>query len=245
MKISAVVITYNEQNNIEACLKGLGWADERIVIDSSSTDNTVQIARNAGAKIFIHAFTNFADMRVHALKKARGDWILYIDADERVTPSLAAEIKGKIEQQNYSIYTLKRKNFYLGREWPYIEEIKRLFKRDSLKGWFGDVHESPISQGTVGSLDEYLLHYTHNDISSMVKKTNKWSEIEAKLRFDSHHPPVIWWRFFRVMLTAFWEYYIHQGGYKAGIVGLIEGIYQSFSIFITYVKLWEMQQKEK
>ena len=182
MKITAIIITYNEENNISACLKALEWVDERLVIDSTSLDKTAQIAKKYGAKVFILPFTNFADIRNYALKKASGEWILYIDADESVTPELAKQIKSKIEQQNYSIFTIKRKNFYLGRQWPHTEYVKRLFKRESLKGWFGDVHESPITEGPVGRIDEYLLHYTHNDISSMVEKTNKWSEIEAKLK---------------------------------------------------------------
>ncbi len=245
MTISCVIITKNEEKMIKECLESISWADEIIVIDSQSTDHTAHIAQKQGARVFSIKFRDFATSRNYALEIVKSDWIMYIDADERVSPELATEIKDKIEHINYSIYSIKRKNYYLGHPWPHIEEIKRLFRVDALKGWYGQLHESPESSGACGVLDNYLLHYTHTDISSMVEKTNKWSEIEAKLRFNSNHPPLSWWRFLRVMLTTYWDYYVSQRGFQAGTVGLIESIYQSFSTFITYAKLWEMQQKDK
>jgi len=145
---------------------------------------------------------------------------------------------------------LKRKNFYLGssakNEWPYIEKTERLFKRSSLKGWKGKLHESPIVIGEIGEIGEgFLLHYTHRDLASMLAKTIEWSKIEAELRFTANHPKVTWWRLFRVMLTAFLDYYLKQRGWKVGTVGVIESVYQVFSVFITYARLWEMQREIK
>ena len=114
-----------------------------------------------------------------------------------------------------------------------------------MKGWYGKIHESPQVEGEIGELQNYILHYTHRDLGQMLDKTNEWSEVEAELRFKSDHPKMSWWRFPRVMISAFFDSYYKQKGYKAGIAGLIESIYQSFSIFITYAKLWEKQLNEK
>ena len=129
-------------------------------------------------------------------------------------------------------------------EWPYIEKLERLFRKDSLKGWKGKLHESPIIDGAIGDLDGFLLHYSHRNLSEMLKKTIEWSKIEAELRFKANHPKVTWWRIPRVMITAFFDSYIKQEGWKVGAIGLIESLYQSFSMFITYATLWEMQEKK-
>ena len=247
--ISAVIIVKNGQDLIGDCLDSLDFCDEIIVVDGGSNDKTVEIAEKKRAKVFIHEMQDFAESRNFGLDKAEGSWILYVDADERVTPDLAANIKRKIVtdmNSGISAYKILRKNYYLGdNPWPYIEKLERLFKKDKLKGWHGKLHESPVVEGKVGELDGFLLHYTHRDLTSMVNKTLEWSKTEAELRFQSNHPKMTWWRFPRVMITAFLNSYIKQGGYKVGTVGLIESVYQSFSMFITYARLWEMQHKSK
>ena len=183
-------------------------------------------------------------MRNLGKDKAKNDWLLYIDADEIVTLSLAAEI-ALISNKHYSAYQLIRRNYYFDTVWPYQDKIIRLMRKDSLAGWHGPVHETPEIVGQIGVLKNPLLHYTHDDFVRMVEKTNAWSEIEAELLFKSHHPPVVFWRFSRVMLTSFWNSYINQKGYSTGSVGLIESIYQAFSIFVTYAKLWEKQNEKR
>ena len=120
--------------------------------------------------------------------------------------------------------------------------MERFFKKDDLEEWYGDIHETARVKGEIGKLEGFLLHFTHTDLTSMVEKTIKWSQVEAALRFNAHHPQMSWWRFYRVMLTAFYDSYIKQKGWKAGTAGLVESIYQSFSMFITYARLWEMQE---
>ena len=247
MNISAIVIVKNGQDLIGDCLDSLNFCDEIIVVDGGSNDKTVEIAEKKKAKVFIHEMQDFAESRNFGLDKAEGNWILYVDADERVTPDLSANIKRKIVtdmNSGISAYKILRKNYYLGdNPWPYIEKLERLFKKDKLKGWQGKLHESPIVEGKVGELEGFLLHYTHRDLTSMVNKTLEWSKTEAELRFQSNHPKMVWWRFPRVMITAFLNSYVKQGGYKVGTVGLIESVYQAFSMFITYTRLWEMQKK--
>ena len=245
MKISGIVITKNAENLIADCLDSLSFCDEIIVIDNKSSDRTSEIAEKMGAKVFEYASDDFSEIRNLGMKKALGEWLLYVDADERITSELASNIEQQaLGINNISAFRIKRKNFYLGNhEWPYIEKLERLFKKDKLEEWHGKLHESPKIKGEVGELEGYLLHYTHRDLRSMLEKTIEWSKIEAEQRFESGHPKISWWRFPRVMLTAFFDSYIRQGGWKVGVVGLIESMYQSFSIFITYARLWEMQRE--
>jgi glycosyltransferase involved in cell wall biosynthesis len=245
--ITAIIIAKNEEENIADCLDSVAFCDERLVIDGGSTDKTVAIVEKMGAIVISHPFTDFASARNQGLRHAKGEWILYIDADERVDNVLQKNILEAIKKQDeFAAYKVQRKNFYLGNhEWPKIEQMERLFQKKHLREWYGTLHESPKVTGEIGILEGFLLHYTHQNLSLMVSKTNMWSNVEAKLRFDTHHPKMVWWRFPRVMIGAFYDSYITQKGYKVGIVGLIESIYQAFSIFITYAKLWEMQQDHK
>lgn len=243
-KLSVIVIAKNEEDRIADCLDSLSFCDEIIVVDSGSEDRTKEIAKRMGAKVFDYMSDNFSSLRNFGLEKANNEWILYVDADERVTGALAFDIKYQIVNSKYAVYKIRRKNFYFGsHQWPFIEEIERLFKKKALKGWKGKLHESPIFEGNVGRLNGFLNHYTHRNLTSMVKKTIEWSEIEADLRFKSNHPKVTWWRFLRVMITAFFDSYIRQKGWKAATVGIVESLYQAFSIFITYARLWELQHK--
>jgi len=247
MKISGVVIAKNAEAIIEDCLSSLKFCDEIIVVDNGSTDRTIEIARRNEAKIVSEKSDDFSGIRNTGLDKASADWVLYVDSDERVTDDLAKEILAKLKSPGeYAAFRLKRKNYYLGGfEWPYVEKLERLFKKQNFKGWIGKIHESPRVEGEIGDLENYLLHFTHRNLSQMLNKTIEWSETEANLRFSNNHPKMSWWRFPRVMFSAFFNSYLKQGGYKAGTVGIIESIYQAFSIFITYAKLWEKQQKGK
>lgn len=248
--LSVIVITKNEEDVLKDCLESIkDIADEVIVVDSLSTDKTVEIAKELGAKVYENKFIDFSKQRNFAFSKAQSDWILYIDADERLTKELAENIKDKLlnnKNEEITAYKVKRKNFYFWKyEWPYVEKLERLFRRDSFKEWKGIVHETPVFEGKIGELDGYLSHYTHQDLSSMLEKTNKWSEYEAELRLRANHPKMSWWRFLRVILTGFFKSYFLEKGYKNGTAGLVEVIYQSFSMFITYAKLWEKQASLK
>ncbi len=258
--ISVIVITKDEEVMIADCLDSVSFCDEIIVVDNGSEDRTVDVAKRMGATVFSFKSNDFSKMRNYGLSKAKGTWILYVDADERVTELLRDNIKYQIssirqaqdkniKNRNIAAFKIQRKNFYLGseekNEWPYIERLERLFKKESLMRWKGELHETPLIEGEMGQLNGFLLHYTHRDLTSMLEKTIKWSQIEAELRFKAGHPKMTWWRFPRVMLTTFFTYYCRQRGWKKGTVGLVESIYQSFSMFITYARLWEMQNKSQ
>lgn len=246
--ISAIILTKNAETDIVDCIESISFCDEIIVVDDFSTDRTVDIAKRLGAKVVQVKTADFSEKRNTGLHTAKGEWVLYVDVDERVTPSLREAI---IQSTNnpiiqYAGYTVKRKNFYLGKhEWPTVERLERLFLKSKLKGWKGALHESPEVDGKIEELDGFLEHYTHRDLRSMLTKTIQWSEVEAKLRFDAHHPKMTWWRIPRVMMPVFFNYYITQGGWKVGTAGIVESTYQAFSIFVTYARLWEMQNSSK
>lgn len=245
-KVSAVIIARNEEKMIGEALESVSFCDEIILIDNGSKDKTKEIAEEKGAKVYEIKTTDFSELRNLGKEKAIGDWILYVDADERVDADLKESIKHIIfENPSFSAFFLQRKNFYLGNhQWPYIEKLERLFKKDKLQGWKGELHESPIIEGETGLINKgFLLHFTHRNLESMLNKTIEWSTVEAVLRYNSGHPKMTWWRFPRVMMGAFLNSYIKQGGYKVGAAGIIESIYQAFSAFITYAKLWELQIK--
>lgn len=245
-KITAVIIAKNEEKMIAEALVSLAFVDEILVINNGSEDKTMEIAEKHKAKIIDISTQDFSEMRNLGLKHASSDWILYLDADERIDEQLRESIKKIINEfSEFSAFKLKRKNYYLGKnEWPKIERLERLFKKEKLKSWKGQIHESPVIDGSTGELDGFILHFTHRDLESMLDKTISWSQTEAVLRFNANHPKMTWWRFPRVMISAFFDSYVLQRGFKAGPVGLIESVYQSFSMFITYAKLWELQQSE-
>jgi glycosyltransferase involved in cell wall biosynthesis len=242
--LTAIVITKNEEERINRCLVSLSWANEIIVVDNGSTDKTIDIARNKGTKIIETKEKDFSEIRELGLREATSEWVIYVDADEEVSGELQKEIQRVIGLPEPSIYFIKRDTYYLGYHWPYQDKVERLFLRISLRGWHGTLHETPLYVGTIGILTNPLIHRTHRTLEEMVVKTNEWSALEAQLRYDAHHPQVVWWRLIRVMITGFSRSFFAQEGWKAGTVGWIESIYQAFSMFITYAKLWEMQQKK-
>ena len=162
------------------------------------------------------------------------------------TPGVSADFTPGVK---YSAYAIPRRNFYLGREMKFggarPDFVKRLYKRDKLKGWRGQLHEEPIFKEEMGHLKEPMVHFTHRDLSSMVEKTKDWSKIESKLLFEADHPPVTWWRIFRIMISEFWKRMIVLQGWRDGTIGWIEGVFQVFSRFITYARLWERQNKKQ
>lgn len=263
IKLSVIILARNAENLLADCIESVNFASEIIVIDDASIDRTVDLAKRLGAKVIEDTSKSFAEKRNVGLRAAKEEWVLYVDTDERVSSELAKNIQYVLQgvsaqnkldsstslrmtaKNEFVAYRIKRQNFYLANHpWPKIERLERLFKKSSLKEWYGTLHESPKIDGKIGDLDGFLLHYTHRDLSSMLAKTIVWSDAEAKLRFDAHHPQMTWWRFPRVMFTAFWDSYIKQEGFRAGTMGLIESVYQAFSMFVTYAKLWELQQKK-
>lgn len=250
--LTAIVIAKDEEKMLPGCLETLDWVDEILVVDNGSIDNTAKIAKKYKAKIIDlkrKEKPNFSEARNRGLKEAKTDWVFYIDADERVSRELRAEILEVLENANTNVYAIPRKNFIFGREFKYTGQspdyVKRLFRRTKLKKWEGLLHEEPVFEGNLGHLKSKLVHEKHESLSEMVEKTNRWSEIEAKLMYDAGHPPMNVMRFVSAMAREAWLRMIRQRAFLDGPEGIIYAIYQVFSRFTSYAKLWEMQIKSK
>src|SRR3990167_9374178 len=185
MSISAVIIAKNEEKKIKDAIKSVNFCSEVIVIDTGSTDDTVPEARRLGAKIFTDTSKmNYAAWRNRGLRESKGEWILYIDTDERVTDSLKEEILVKTKQKSseVTVYAIPRKNFIFGKEFKWSGQSpdyqKRLYRKSSLARWTGRLHEEPEFSGRLEHLKNPFLHLKHNKLSEMVDKTNEWSDIE-------------------------------------------------------------------
>jgi len=251
IRLSILIIAKNEQEMIGEAIKSAIWADEVLVLDNGSTDNTIGIAKQLGVKVIKQPTKTieFAQWRTAVMKRAKGEWIFYLDADERITPKLRNEIKKIISQAKGGVnaYAVPRKNFYLGKQvkyggaWP--DYVKRFFWKPALKKWRGRLHEEPVFKGKMAYLKNPIEHYTHRDLTSMLEKTIEWSKLEAAELYKARHPPMKWWRFIKIMFAELWERGIKKQGFRDGTVGVIEVIFQMFSRFITYARLWEMQNK--
>lgn len=245
--ISVVVIAKNEESRIKVCLESIKWADEIIVLDNGSTDKTIDTAKKYTDKVFSLNDLDFASLRNKGIEKAENEWVLFVDADERVLIDLKMEILEIIKQGEYSALAISRKNIIFGQEkkygpfWP--DWVIRLLKVSDFEGWIGKVHEYPKFKGKLGFSKNSFLHLTHRNIDQVVLKSLEWSKIDAKLRLDSNHPKMSGWRFLRILFTELFNQGILRKGFFGGTAGVIDSILQSFSMFMTYVRLWEMQQK--
>jgi hypothetical protein len=226
-KISAVIIyggNYDEKL-FDLAKKSVSWCDELVLIN--------------GVK------GSFNDWHNEGLKKAKNEWIVYVDADEEITINSAAEIKEKISTTSANCLAIPRKNFIFGKEFKYSGQYpdyqKRIFRGNKLEKWVGAVHESPIFEGEIEHLKLPMIHHKNMTISEMVEKTNKWSEIEAQLMVDANHPPMNGIRFFTAGFREFVKRFINEKAYLDGKEGIIYGIYQIYSKLISYTKLWEKQ----
>lgn len=247
--ISAITFIFSKEEAefIEPCLQSLSFVDEIIVIDNGAPEEVLKIVKKYTKNIYQDFSKDFASRHNLGKEKASGDWLLYVDCDERVSKKLKDEILETLNNPKDDAYQLRRVNFFLGKEVKFGDRVPdyvtRLFKKEKLTGWFGEIHESSEVDGTKGILNAPLYHLTHRNIFSMVEKTINFSEHEADLRLKANHPPVVWWRLIRVLITEMFIRLIKMGGWRQGTEGWIDGLLQSFSIFIVYARLWEKQQK--
>lgn len=244
-KLSIIILAKNVAHEIIPALVSSQFADEIIVVDTGSTDKTLNICRKYKVKIVHTNGNSFAKWRNDGAKDAKGDWLLYLDSDERISVKLSEEILKTIGEPNHQAYTISRYEIFLGKHLNHWGDSKvlRLIEKKSLVRWEGKLHEQPRITGTIGSLKNQLLHLSHKNIDEKLLNTLVWSRTEAELIFKANHPPMVGWRFIRIMLTEFWDRAVKQGLWRDGTEGWIEIIYQMISKFVTYERLWEMQRK--
>lgn len=234
---------------IRDCIKSVCFADEVIVIDSGSSDKTILIAKKLGAKVYVNKFEDFAKQRNFGFSKAKSDWIFYLDADERVGEELKKEILSILDRQlaNIDSYQIPRLNVFFGKKMRYggwfPDYQTRLFKKNSLKGWYGTVHESAKVKGKIATLSNSLLHLTHRSLGDCFEKSIIWTKMEAELLFKAKHPKITIFNLIKVTFGEFFYRLFLKQGFRDGTVGWFEGLIQAFNKFLVYGQLWEKQQK--
>lgn len=244
-KISVIILARNVADEIIPAIKTSQFASEVIVVDTGSTDGTIDICRNLGAKIVHSTGDSFSKWRNDGAKEAKGEWLLYVDSDERIPVKLASEILSTIENPTHEAYTISRYEIFLGKHLNHWGDprVLRLMNRSALKRWEGKLHEQPKIEGTIGDLHHQMVHLSHKNIDEKVLNTLNWSKAESRMLLDANHPKMKGWRFIRIMFTEFWYRAVKQRLWRDGTEGWIEIIYQTFSKFMTYERLWEAQRK--
>ena len=244
VRLSAIVITKNEEENIGECLESLSFVDEVVLIDSESTDRTVEIARQYTRQITVAPWRGYAGTKQMALEKARGEWILWLDADERVPVALAEEILNVLDR-NPSIagFQMPRKAYFLGRwikhsGW-YPGYVIRLFRKN--QGRFGEerVHETLQVDGPIGTLREPMDHYTDRTVQHYFNKLNRYTSLAARDMKDRGRRISVPGILVRPVIM-FMKMYIIKAGFLDGIQGFLLAVFSSYYIFIKYTKLWEL-----
>lgn len=242
INFSAIILAKNEAENIGRCLDSLNFCDEVIVIDDASIDKTAAIAKKKGAKVFTKKLKgNFAQQRNFALKKAKGQWLLFVDADEVIPPGLAQEIKTSIRQKEVVTgYYLIRRDFLFGRQLKYGEsgqnKLLRLAKKGSGK-WQRSIHETWIVKGKTKILKESLIHYPHPTIREFVEHLNFHTSLHAKENLNEGKKPTLLKVIFYPILK-FIHNFILKKGFLDGTEGFLAASFMSWHSFLAWSKAW-------
>ncbi len=241
-KITAIIPTFNEAHNIDAVLQSVSWCDEILVVDSFSTDNTVEKARALATKVIQSEYINSASQKNRAIPQATHEWILLVDADERVTPELKQEIQSLLQQERIpcDAYWIHRKNFFMGQEVRFSgwqgDKVIRFFKRDTCRYEEKSVHAEVTTSGNIGKLRHKLVHNTYKDMMHYMVKWDRYTTWSAQ---DAYRKGVRPGFFHYVIKPAFrfFKHYFLQLGILDGKVGFIISRLNASSVFMRYVKL--------
>ena len=245
-KLTVTVITHNEAPHLGAALESVSWADEIIVIDSHSTDDTVTTARRYTSNVEIRDWAGYGTQKNYAQHRASHDWILSIDADERVTPELTREIQSLLrEGPRAQGYRISRVSYYLGKwirstDW-YPDYHVRLYDRRTARWSEHRVHESIECRGRVDTLRGELLHYPYRDISEHLTKIDRYTTLVAEQwaaegRRTSALSALVYPR------LAFLRNFVLRRGFRDGHTGLLVSMLNSYYVFLKYAKLYEMSR---
>lgn len=245
-KVSVITLAYNEEHNIAECLASVRWADEIIVVDSGSTDRTVELARRFTDRVLTVEWKGYGATKNIALQHATGDWILWLDADERVPEELAREMQEAIRTNDGTIvgYSVARRAFFLGRwikhcGW-YPGRVTRLFLKAKARFTESNVHEQVVVEGTIAPLKHDLLHYTDPNLHHYFQKFNRYTTLAAA---DLQAAGKKFSLFDILVRPAFlfFKMYVLKRGFLDGIQGFFLCVVSSAYVFTKYAKLWELQ----
>lgn len=252
-KVSVILITYNEAANIRRCLTSVKWADEVIIVDSQSTDDTIRLAEVfSNVKIIERKWEGFVKSKQIAVENTTNDWVLWLDADEEVTTDLEQEIKITLESNNRNIaFDMPRKTFFLG-EWIkhcgwYPGRIVRLFNKKNCGFSDNLLHEKvniDLGSGEVGHLKSDLLHYSYTSLYQYFDKMNKYGQYGAE-ELQRRGKKFQLWQLILNPISTFIKFYFFNKGFLEGKRGFIIGVGSSFSNFIKYVNFYYLEKEKK
>lgn len=244
VQLSVVVLTRNEAHNIVDCLNSVAWADQRAILDSLSTDETAELARQCGATVFEHAFHNYSSQRNVALDVVEADWVFFVDADERATPELGQEVRSVISNHSETGWWVPRRNFIFGRwirhaGW-YPDYQLRLLKRGKAR-YDPDrqVHEVALLDGHAGYLQNTLTHYNYQTVGQFLTKQRLYTNYEAEILFGQQVRPR-WRNFVLQPAREFWRRYVTLQGYRDGGHGLLLSLLMGYFNLVMYVRLRQL-----
>jgi glycosyltransferase involved in cell wall biosynthesis len=243
-----VIITRDAGAQLQDCIASAGFAAETLVVDSGSRDDTVQIARRCRARVIKHGWLGFGAQKNFAVSQAANEWVLCLDADERLTPELAGSIRAALAQPRFAAYTMRRRNRFLGK-WlahgeGYPDWNLRLFDRRSAR-WSEDVvHERVISSAPVGRLDGDLLHASAESLDDYLDKQNRYTTLQAAALFARGERSSAG-RMIVSPLFRFMRFYFLRAGFLDGVPGLVHIALGCFNSFCKYAKLRALEQSER
>lgn len=248
-KISAVLAVRDEAAMLEGALRTVAFCDEIVVvIDDRSRDGTESIARRYTEHVHLVPFTGFGELKNEGVRRCTGDWIVFCDGDERVTPRLANEFLAKVHgNSDRWAFRSPTINFFWGRRMEHggwIEDHIKIVRRDHALH-AGEIHEQlDVPESRLGTLTGERWHFSHRSIEDNLRKTLLYGELDADERYAKGHPPVTPLRLLMVLTLEFGRRVVRRSGWRDGMPGFIEGFYQPFALFCTSVMLWERQQHE-
>jgi glycosyltransferase involved in cell wall biosynthesis len=234
--ITIIIPTFNEQNYIQDCLNSVSFANQTIIIDSFSTDKTIEIIKNYNCEVIQRKFDNFSNQKNEAIKLATSDWVLFLDADERVTEKLKYEILETITQPSHDAYKIRFPHFYMNRFLYHTEnKVVRLVKNRDIH-FEGEVHEKLIHKGSVGLLKNFMIHYTYKGLFNYIKKKDSYAWFQAKMSKDRNKKATYIHLIFKPFYRFFHTYFIRKG-FLDGVPGLAVATIDAYGVFSRYVKM--------
>ena len=249
-ELTVITLTRDEEHNIVGCLESVAWAQEIIVIDSGSTDRTVELARRFTPNATVLPWRGYGAARNEGLARSHSGWILWLDADERVTPELAAEIRGILEKDDPGVagYEIARRAYFCGKwirhgGW-YPSRVVRLFRREKARFSETRVHERILIEGAVARTRHDLIHYTDPDLDHYFTKFNSYTSLAARDMFEAGRSFSVGDLIFRP-LFQFFKMYLVRLGFLDGIHGFVLCVASSAYVFTKYAKLWELKLTAK
>jgi len=252
MRLSVVVITLNEETNLQRCLESIAFADEVIVVDSGSEDRTCDIAREFTDKVFEHSMQGFGEQKQFAVEQASGDWILSLDADEWLSDEARRSIKNILSNRVNACdaYRLYRLNYFYGRpirHCGWYAPILRLFRRG--EGRFNDklVHEEVVVEGSIGILEGDILHVPYRDVFHHLEKMQRYARLDARelLKKGRAFHGIL--PFAHIVLRPMWKFvekYIFQQGFREGMHGFVLSVLAAFGVFLMHVHAWNIYRED-